>query len=291
MASYLQTWTEGAEGARRYVGEPLVHAASDQYDKMRVAPGDVLYIAYLDAKRLHLISRLRVDRILSRRQAEQHFGEPIWSAARHAIGVGDPAAFDLLVPTDVIRALRFERLTGRETTLAVTDDGEVNGGALQSVRRLSPASAALLDEVFEDEAAPPQPQGRTKPSQAAKKAVELHAMDVVQKHYEAEGWAVEDVSANRPYDLECLRGAEVRHVEVKGLAGPPERIVVTRGEVDYAKGSPGKVALAVVSGIAISDGARPKASGGDLMLQDPWLVDEGRLRATVYSYRLGAGPL
>jgi hypothetical protein len=108
---------------------------------------------------------------------------------------------------------------------------------------------------------------------------------VVQAHFEADGWIVEDVSQARPYDLVCQRRAEYRHVEVKGLTGPPLRVGLTANEVDHARSCENAV-LAVVSAIQLEASNAPTARGGVLDIQDPWLLDGDRLRATAYTYAL-----
>jgi hypothetical protein len=253
---------------------------------MGVAPGDVLYIAYLDDRRLHLLGRLPVEEILSQEQAERRFGERLWEAREHAVGDdGDIGVFDVRVADDVVRGLRFEREDGKVTTLNVAADGSVDGRALQSVRRLSSESASLLDEILDDESA--DAGGRRRISAAQRRAVELRAMEIVRQAYEARGWVVEDVSAYRPYDLVCRRDADLRHVEVKGVSGPGVRVELTRNEVEHARTCPA-VALAVVAGITVSDGEKPQGQGGLLDLRDPWDLDEKALRATAYTYALAS---
>lgn len=288
MAAYLQTWTKGVTHARQLAGKPLRRAASDQYARMGVASGDHLYIAYLDEKRLHLIGRLRVDRILTRSQAEARFGTRVWDAEHHAVGEdGDVAVFDLRVPEDVVRGLRFEQKSGATTELETEADGSVNGQRLQSLRRLTPDSAALLDELVEDGPGPsPGPRPRLSPDQ--RRAVETRAMRVVQEHYAARGWDVEDVSQTRPYDLVCRRLEEERHVEVKGLTGLPLRVELTANEVVHARSNEHSV-LAVVSEIQVDTFERPRADGGVLEVTDPWRPQPDRLRATAYTYALEGG--
>lgn len=70
------------------------------------------------------------------------------------------------------------------------------------------------------------PAGKRAPWQAdalKKIAVELRAMDLARTYLKSVGWAdrdIHDTSANKPYDLECVHGAEILRVEVKGLSGP-----------------------------------------------------------------------
>lgn len=66
--------------------------------------------------------------------------------------------------------------------------------------------------------------------------VEQAAMDVVTAHYEAFGYRVEDVSAQRMgWDISCWRDHRLeRRVEVKGVTGPEPRVLLTKGELESA---------------------------------------------------------
>jgi hypothetical protein len=149
MTAYLQTWKDGAETARSREGRPLDHAASEQYAGMGVEIGDVLYVAYLERGMLHLVGRLPIAEIVDQRRAEELFDAPVWRASFHAVGPdGDPMAFGLVVPDDVIERLRFSRASGEPSRLERSFDGSISGQSLQRIRRLTPDSAALLDEVL-----------------------------------------------------------------------------------------------------------------------------------------------
>jgi hypothetical protein len=67
-----------------------------------------------------------------------------------------------------------------------------------------------------------------------KKAIEMHAVRQAIAHYEAAGYSVQDVGAFESYDLEVVRGGEIRHVEVKGSQGYVQKVILTRNEVSHA---------------------------------------------------------
>ncbi len=102
----------------------------------------------------------------------------------------------------------------------------------------------------------------------------------------AEGWSVHDVGLVESYDLDCARGQDSLHVEVKGTSGLGEAVSLTANEVEHAREAFPDVALAIVSGIRveINEDAEPVASGGDLDLWHPWEVAAGILEATVFRY-------
>ncbi|MGW6173691.1 protein NO VEIN domain-containing protein [Arthrobacter sp. NPDC055138] len=81
-----------------------------------------------------------------------------------------------------------------------------------------------------------------------KKAIEMQAVRQAIVHYEAAGYTVEDVGAYRSYDLEAVRGDEVRHVEVKGSQGHVQKVILTRNEVTHANEF-GRTDLVVVAEI------------------------------------------
>ncbi len=65
--------------------------------------------------------------------------------------------------------------------------------------------------------------------------VELVAMSFVSGQYAVDGWIVEDVSAlNLGWDITASKGPRVRHIEVKGVAGPVPKILATRTELRAA---------------------------------------------------------
>lgn len=71
-------------------------------------------------------------------------------------------------------------------------------------------------------------------SQAVRKAIEGYAVAWATRHYVSEGWSVNDVGATESYDLDCKRGEEHIHVEVKGTTTVGERIILTPNEVAHA---------------------------------------------------------
>jgi hypothetical protein len=112
-------------------------------------------------------------------------------------------------------------------------------------------------------------------------------MAVVQADYAARGWVVTDVSATSPYDLLCRRGDDVRHVEVKGMIGSPNMVLLTKNEVTAARADPSAAVLAVVHGITLMQDAQgPQATGGALVLVEPWTIDDAALEPLAFRYTL-----
>ncbi len=78
--------------------------------------------------------------------------------------------------------------------------------------------------------------------------VELEAMSIVTRAYEARGWTVVDVSTqNLGWDLEGRRGGSVKYIEVKGVTGPDPEFFLTPNEHRAASEQNGWVAVIVTS--------------------------------------------
>lgn len=128
-------------------------------------------------------------------------------------------------------------------------------------------------------------QGRLDPK--SRRAVEELSMRYAEAHYDALGWSVLRVHLTESFDLRCTRGEEELHVECKGTIGAGEEVILTRGEVVHARQFATK-SLFVVCEIELdrSDPDAPVATGGRTVLYDPWDLDEERLTAFRYTYRV-----
>ena len=110
---------------------------------------------------------------------------------------------------------------------------------------------------------------------AARKAVELRAMEVAIARLGGAWDHVIDVSATESFDLLCRSANKTLHVEVKGTTGDGDTIMLTRNEVLHARNQHTQVALYVVSGIDLAlTGGISIASGGTLTCYEPWKVDD-----------------
>lgn len=120
---------------------------------------------------------------------------------------------------------------------------------------------------------------------AAKKAVELRAMQVAEDWLAAEGFTFRDVSSTDSCDFRAQRDGEDWVIEVKGTTAGPKSILVTRNEVALHRKSHPLNALIVVHGIRLGkDGV--SATGGQRLVLSPWFLEDGRLSPTSYEYRL-----
>lgn len=135
---------------------------------------------------------------------------------------------------------------------------------------------------------PNKGQGRGLPA-PLRKLVEMHAMDVARRWLKREGFTFEDVSATQSCDFRARKHGEEWIIEVKGTTGGPGSILLTRNEVALHRQAHPKNALLVVHGIDLDVDA-VKVSGGELLSITPWRVEDERLNAICFEYRLGNAP-
>jgi hypothetical protein len=162
--------------------------------------------------------------------------------------------------------------------------------ALRGARWLTPASAELLDALLDASASRRGNKragaGRGLP-QAAKVAVERHAMAVVTAHFTGLGWTVDDVSAYESYDLVARLDLQEKRIEVKGTITEGATVDLTSAEVAHARHPAVWPVLALVRNIELNNRyGKPRATGGELLLRDRWSVDDGKLIPTSYRYVL-----
>jgi hypothetical protein len=140
---------------------------------------------------------------------------------------------------------------------------------------------------------PPNPssaargQGR-EPDPEVRRAVEEHAMQVVEAHYRKQRYTVERTHTRRgELDLLCTRrGAQVR-VEVKGTTTAGDSVELTAAELRRARAKDPPVDLAVVSGIEVDrTQSPPRAHGGELYIYRGFDPDEHTLEPTVFRCKL-----
>jgi hypothetical protein len=80
--------------------------------------------------------------------------------------------------------------------------------------------------------------------------------------YEADGWDVEDLRVGNPFDARATKDDEVLYLEAKGTVTDGERVIVTRGEVKWARDHPGECVIGILSGITLkADGTVDEDSG------------------------------
>ncbi len=130
-----------------------------------------------------------------------------------------------------------------------------------------------------------RPKGQGRLSAPLRKLVELHAMIIAEQWLRDEGFEYKNVSSTDSCDFRARRGDEDWVVEVKGTTGGLGSVLLTRNEVALHRVSYPHNALLVVHDIKLSEGeTAPK--GGKLAAFSPWRVEDDRLSALAFEYRL-----
>jgi hypothetical protein len=117
-----------------------------------------------------------------------------------------------------------------------------------------------------------------------RKAVEDHAMNEATTYFRTLGYDVVDVSARRPYDLECAKGKSKRFVEVKGTQSMGESVFLTAGEVRFAIKHTSSMALFILHSVQVDSSGN--VSGGVQDIHNPWIVNEEDLEALSFKYQV-----
>lgn len=127
-------------------------------------------------------------------------------------------------------------------------------------------------------------------NKALRVALEKFAMGAAKAHFESQKFLCEDHSRNQPYDVFCRRSKEVLYVEVKGTQTSGEKIILTNGEVEFARKHKGQMALFVLHSIKVSEaGGEFHLTGGEMRLIHPWEVDQECLSPLSFMYSLCCG--
>jgi len=117
-----------------------------------------------------------------------------------------------------------------------------------------------------------------------RREIECYAMRLARKHYEQNGYAVEEVG--KPYDLRCSHAGKTLYVEVKGTQTSGCEILLTNNEVAFAEEHEGEMELFIVSGIqVVRKGDKVEGCGGQVRIME-WTIDRDRLYPLAFSYSL-----
>jgi hypothetical protein len=160
VTRYFTTyWT--SEPWQHSAGGFTEHAASNEFRKRGVGPGDHVYVVHYRAREVFLGARIIVERVTTKEEAASELGmdvDEIWDARDHILA--DPASVQRLhpgraIPRSTLRELTFVRDDGTETGLKFDTDGAANQQTLRTVRELTEASARALDSLIAWTSTPP----------------------------------------------------------------------------------------------------------------------------------------
>lgn len=116
-----------------------------------------------------------------------------------------------------------------------------------------------------------------------RKAIEDLAQDRLTQHFTRLGWRVVDTHLTSPFDARASRGTEVRYLEAKGTTSQARAVLVTRGEVDWARAHQGQCVMGIVRDITFTSAGAIDPNSGTLRLVN-WDPDQGELRAIQYEW-------
>jgi hypothetical protein len=131
-------------------GKSATIAAGNVFSKRGVRPGDLVYFVTVHQAKVHLIGRVRVQRIWQRAEWDaQHNTPNLWEGQEVIEGEdGTPMRFEFTMPPGVLERLRFTDGKERTKALAVVNGELAEPQSLRSVRRLTPAAARDLDALL-----------------------------------------------------------------------------------------------------------------------------------------------
>lgn len=115
--------------------------------------------------------------------------------------------------------------------------------------------------------------------------IEEYAVKWAKKHYEAQGFSVEE--RGKPFDLLCKKSDLIVHVEVKGTVGSANKVTLTRNEVIDARHQGWRSDLFIVHDIDVVPIAESwHASKGKELFFEAWQPEDKDLDPTEYDYRV-----
>ncbi|NUN96363.1 MAG: DUF3883 domain-containing protein [Candidatus Omnitrophica bacterium] len=225
----------------------LDHIAGQQLK--RVAAGDTVWIITYYAGEICLRGRIVVEKVTDFEGAARYLGtSDLWESDYHLLAKpGTEEPLDDIPLSDCVADLRFN---SKKDRLTLDADDMVDPQQIQTMRELTPESAAILQKIW-DEAA--MPSGAEIPldqleewSRGAgfgepekNRRVEEAAVKFVTEWYTREGWAVVSVESEKlGYDLVCKKEGMEESVEVKGVSGEDPRFIITEREANAAETLP-----------------------------------------------------
>ncbi|MSR31166.1 MAG: ASCH domain-containing protein [Gemmataceae bacterium] len=163
--SFIQLWTRKEFEFHRENGEGnLLHAASNQFSKRGMCPGDKVFIASCFLGRLRLLGVIQIWKgPLSPGEAAELTGKPVkdlsW-AADHILAHPQQAQgkrFDLQVPEQALEEFRFA--TG-EAPKFMNNHGGPDPQTFRGVRELSEKTAQALERLLHNKMQVKEPEKR-----------------------------------------------------------------------------------------------------------------------------------
>ncbi len=279
----------------------LGHTAGNQFRPAGVQPGDRIFIITVVKGKLRLGGALDVERVVGQQEAEEIFGEDVWEASDHVLAKkSTPFTPELVVPEDVVRRIRFSK--GQAAKFS--SRGGLDQQTMRGVRELSAASAELLNarlaqgmldlegkarreaakEGDEEDLTRRKGSQGWQPDAAKRSLIEDHAQELLEKHFRQLGWEVQDKRRGNPFDCVATKDGERKYLEAKGTETDGASVLVTQGEVNFAREHPGECVIGIVSGIRFDEDGALESTSGNLKVHN-WDPDNGVLTARTYTWK------
>lgn len=115
-----------------------------------------------------------------------------------------------------------------------------------------------------------------------RKEIEDLAQERLMTFYRHDGWKVEDRRIGNPFDAKATKEGETLYLEAKGTVTSGERVIVTRGEIAWAREHPGECVIGILSGVAVKSGSVDPSSG--ILLQYHWKPEDDDLVPLDYDF-------
>lgn len=170
----------------------------------------------------------------------------------------------------------------RQLYLALDTSAFLPGDAAPEVTDATLAAAQAAGN-----AAQPSGQGFNL-SAVEKSAIEEHAVKLATDYFEGQHYTVSNVGDQESFDLLAAKPGTQLSVEVKGTVSMGAQVVLTFNEVEHHRDAFPHNALVVVHSIQLSHtGSRPVASGGTIVVTQPWSIEHADLKPISYRYTTG----
>jgi len=194
--------------------------------------------------------------------------ERVWEVPRGRNGLGQA---NVLYPIDGNGMSRLET-AGYEWMGRVLDQIESFTGLTASEALAETVDAAARGQGFAGDS-------------AWRIALENHAMDAAIRHMSEKGYTPKDEHLGHSYDLRCVRAQETLFVEVKGTTTTGDSVLVSSGEVGFARRTAPATMLFILH--SVKRGSDGKPDGGEAVVVQPWNPSDESLSPVSYSYRRG----
>lgn len=153
--SFYQYWTKEMLNDNQSIrsgDDPILqHTAGNRLLRLGIASGDFIYIwSYFDGG-LHLASRLCVDVITD--DPSEIFDDltDLYEASDHVLATeAAPMFFDLKIPNNILKKLKFINGTGELTGVKYLANGKIEPQTFRGCRQIPTDTAAVLDQLFEE---------------------------------------------------------------------------------------------------------------------------------------------